>query len=133
MPSAPLVLIIEDDEDSRQMYDVYLSASNLRVEQATDGDDGFSKAHYLRPAVIVTDLGISNGGGIELISRLKQNDRTRAIPIVVLTGTAREEDRRRATAAGCDSFLMKPCAPEQLVNELERLIGYQGAPAPEST
>jgi len=72
---------------------------------------------------IVTGIFLSGlFDGLELVRRVRADERTRHKPIIVLTGCAFDEDRERARAAGCDVFLTKPCLPGTLVGELCRAL-----------
>jgi two-component system, cell cycle response regulator DivK len=105
----PLVLVIEDDVDTLAFYVAALRASGFRTAEAADGRSGVDKALALRPAVIVADLLLPLLDGWEVIRCLKADFRTKEIPLLVVSGCVREIDERRATDAGCDAFLAKPC------------------------
>jgi len=124
VPSGPLVLLVEDDQSGREMYATALELANYRVAQAHNGLQAFEKAVELHPDVIVTDLAIPGIDGLELSRRLRQDPRTKSIPIIGVTGYSgfvNEPDR--ATRAGCDRILIKPCLPEALQAEIMRVIG----------
>jgi two-component system, cell cycle response regulator DivK len=75
--------------------------------------------------VIITGLRLpGETNGFEFIAWLKSDERTKNIPIVVLTACAWSADRERAETAGCDVFLSKPCLPGELMRELRRLLAY---------
>jgi CheY-like chemotaxis protein len=110
------------------MYATYLRLADVRVEQAGSGTEALEKARSLRPAAMVTDLTIAGFGGVELIARMRSEPALRETAVIVLTGHGDEGHRRRALAAGCDSFLLKPCTPDALLTELQRFIGAPGVP-----
>ena len=72
--------------------------------------------------VIVTGIILDDVDGIELVSRLRDDDNTRRTPVIVLTACAWPSDRARAEHAGCDAFLPKPCLPNDLLREVRRLL-----------
>ena len=119
----PLVLVVDDYEDNREMYASYLEFSGMRVEQAVNGSEAITKAVTLLPALIVMDLSLPGVDGWEATRRLKQDARTRDILVLALTGHALEGAEQGAKAAGCDAFLTKPCLPEDLCREINRLLG----------
>src|SRR5271157_3922858 len=80
-----LILIVDDFKDDREMYAHYLTRSGFRVSLATDGQEAMDKAFQLLPDLILMDLWLPQIGGWEAIRQLKANDKTRDIPIVVLT------------------------------------------------
>jgi CheY-like chemotaxis protein len=118
--SAPLVLVIDDVEDNRDVYTQFLSHQGWRVATAVDGEDGLAKAESLRPSVIILDLGLPKMDGWEVAQRLKNTPATSAIPIVALTGHVTRESRQRALTAGVDEFCTKPCLPPDLIATIRR-------------
>ena len=95
---------------------------NLRAEVAEDGYDALSKAQALRPSVIIMDLAMPRMDGWEATRRLKQDPLTRDIPIIALTGHVIERSRERAIEAGADGYLTKPCFPDSLLAEVQRVM-----------
>jgi two-component system, cell cycle response regulator DivK len=120
--SAARVLIVDDVQDNREMYTLYLQHVGFRVETAADGREGLRKAHALRPNVIILDLSMPLIDGWTLCRALKGNPRTRRIPVIALSGFADANSRQRAQAAGVDAFLSKPCLPDELVREIRRRV-----------
>jgi CheY-like chemotaxis protein len=126
--AAPLVLLVEDDQSGREMYATALELGNFRVAQAHNGLQALDKARELQPDVIVTDLAIPGIDGLELCRRLRRDERTKNIPIIGVTGYTRfVEDPDRATRAGCDRMLIKPCPPDDLQAEITRLLAAKSA------
>jgi CheY-like chemotaxis protein len=118
--SAPLVLVIDDIEDNRDMYEQFLRHAGWRVEMAVDGADGLVKASALKPNVVILDMGLPKIDGWEVAKRLKGAPATSGIPVIALTGHVTKEARDRATAAGVDEFIAKPCLPPDLVAAIRR-------------
>jgi CheY-like chemotaxis protein len=119
--AAPLVLLADDNDDTRAMYGVLLSSNGFRVQLAADGAAALSAAGE-QPDVIVMDLAMPGLNGWEATRRLKTDEATRHIPIIVLTAHALDHYRDVAVAAGCDAFLSKPCAIEDLVAAIRRTL-----------
>ncbi len=117
-----LVLVVEDYQDAREMYAAYLQFSGYRVAEATDGVDAIEKTLELMPDIILMDLALPKMDGWEATRRLKMDERTRHIPIVALTGHALAGHAEGARQAGCDSFVTKPCLPDALVAEIQRML-----------
>jgi len=126
----PLVLVVEDYQDAREMYAAYLQFSGYRVAEATDGLEAIEKTNELLPDIILMDLALPRMDGWEATRRLKANDRTRHIPIVALTGHALAGHAEGARLAGCDSFVTKPCLPDALVAEIHRMLEGRSARSP---
>lgn len=119
----PNVLIVEDDRDGRLLYVEWLQQAGFRVSQAHNGLQALERAVESTPDVIVTDLHIPGIDGFELTRRLKQDPRTRNVPVLAVTGYAAfASDPDRAHRAGCTEVLAKPCSPEDLESAIRRLI-----------
>jgi two-component system cell cycle response regulator DivK len=118
----PLVLVVDDFADNREMYCEYLTFSGYEVIEAKNGAEALEAAQTRAPDIIVMDLSLPVMDGWEATRRLKADERTRRIPVVALTGHALPGHSKGARAAGCDSFLAKPCPPDQLVAEIKRML-----------
>jgi CheY-like chemotaxis protein len=119
--SSPLILIVDDDPDGRNLYSYALQAAGFRVEEAADGFEAVDKGYKLKPQVILMDLLMPRLDGWEVVSWLKKNPITREIPIVAVTG-AEEEIRQMASSAGCHLVLTKPCTGARVVDEVRQLL-----------
>ena len=119
----PLILVVDDYQDAREMYAEYLQFSGFRVAEAKNGNEAVEQAFALKPDLILMDLSLPGMDGWEATRRLKADDRTRQIPIVALTGHALAGASEGAKKAGCDSFVTKPCLPDDLVVEVRRMLG----------
>lgn len=120
--TSPLVLIVEDYDDAREMYAEYLEMSGYRVVEARNGEEALERAFELLPDVILMDLALPRMDGWEATRRLKTDGRTRRIPIVALTGHALTGHAEGAREAGCDAFVTKPCLPEELVEQIRHVL-----------
>jgi CheY-like chemotaxis protein len=116
------VLVVDDFQDNREMFAEFLSISGFRVAEAATGPEALTRTFELMPDVILMDLSLPELDGWEVTRRLKSDARTRHIPVVALTGHALADHSREAKDAGCDGFLTKPCLPEALVVEVERVL-----------
>ena len=118
----PLILVVDDYQDAREMYAEYLQFSGFRVAEARNGNEAVDQAFALRPDLILMDLSLPGKDGWEATRELKADERTRHIPIVALTGHALAGASDGAKKAGCDSFVTKPCLPDDLVVEVRRML-----------
>jgi two-component system cell cycle response regulator DivK len=130
--SSPLVLVVEDYQDAREMYAAYLQFSGYRVAEATNGFEAIEKTLELLPDIILMDLALPRMDGWEATRRLKLDERTKHIPIVALTGHALAGHAEGARQAGCDSFVTKPCLPDALVAEIQRMLSAREPEPPAS-
>ena len=129
MSREPLVLVVDDFQDNREMYAEYLAFSGFRVIQAANGKEALDQAFANRPDIIIMDLSLPVMDGWEATRRLKADQRTNAIPVVALTGHAMQGHSKGAMDAGCDSFVAKPCLPDQLVAEIRKMLSIPRAKA----
>jgi two-component system, cell cycle response regulator DivK len=124
-----VVLIVDDVQDTREMYAAYFESRSFRPITARDGEQAVAVATSLRPHVIIMDLAMPWLDGIGSIRRLKQNPRTRVIPVILLTGYPDKAVRDGALEAGATVFLTKPCLPEDLEAAVRRLLGRPANPS----
>lgn len=121
--TAPLILVVEDYDDAREMYVEYLTFTGFRVESATNGLEAIEMTQRLKPDLVLMDLALPKLDGWEATRRLKSDPATSRIPVIALTGHALAGHAERAREAGCDSFITKPCVPDELVAEISRVLG----------
>jgi CheY-like chemotaxis protein len=124
---APLILLVDDFPDNREMYAQFLKFSGMRVAEASNGHEALDQAFRLRPDLIVMDLSLPAMDGWEATRRLKSDARTKDIPVVALTGHALEGYSKGAMEAGCDGFITKPCLPADLLDEIKTMLDRKGA------
>ena len=123
----PLVLVVDDYQDAREMYGEYLKASGFRVAEARTGVEAVAKAHELQPDCILMDLSLPGIDGWEATRQLKADKSTTHIPIVAITGHTSELASRDAKAAGCSSFVLKPALPDAVIAEVKKAMGAANA------
>jgi two-component system, cell cycle response regulator DivK len=116
------ILIVEDNEPSRDALSRRLERRGYRVVGAADGGHGVALAHSAAPDLILMDLGLPIIDGWEAARQLKSDPLTRHIPIIVLSAHAMTNDRELALAAGGDEFDTKPIRFPQLIEKIERLL-----------
>jgi CheY-like chemotaxis protein len=116
-----LALLVQPEHDDREMYAEFLDHEGLAAICVSSARQAMTVAPIAD--VIITGLRLPGEiNGVDLIAWLKRDNRTKNIPIVVLTACAWHTERERAETAGCDVFLSKPCLPDELLRELRRLL-----------
>jgi two-component system, cell cycle response regulator DivK len=118
------ILIVEDHQDTREMYACYLRTRDCRVMEASNCSQALHSVHRSSPAAIVVDLSLPAPGACQLISALRSQAACR-IPIIGLNGFGYQEYSDEALRAGCSCVLIKPCLPEVLLNEIQRALNFQ--------
>jgi len=118
----PAVLIVDDYPDTCEMYAAYLDLAGFRPLKANDGYEALRVAAEELPDVILMDLGLPGIDGYEVTRRLKSDPRTRHIPVVALTAHAVSWQLDEIIAGGFDDLILKPCLPDALADEVDRIV-----------
>jgi len=122
-PIRPLVLIVEDDADTRDMYATYLEFSGIAVLSALNAHEAFELAVAHQPQMIVTDYRLGGSAtGADLCRHLQEHERTRHIPTLLMTGSSRQQDTDAAIDAGCAQVRLKPYLPDALLNDVREAL-----------
>jgi CheY-like chemotaxis protein len=121
--TAPLVLVVDDDQELCEFLTFVLRTQGYRVSRARDGVEAIEKAIHLSPDAIVMDLCLPRLDGCAAIRQLKADERTSRIPTLALTGydTFNSADDR-AWKAGCDAFFTKPLEVERLLDAIRTMV-----------
>jgi CheY-like chemotaxis protein len=117
------ILIVEDNEMNRDMLSRRLVRRGYAVRAAETGESGIEAALAEVPDLILMDLSLPDIDGLEAVRRLKADDRTRSVPIIVLTAHVMLSDRERALSAGGDDYDVKPVDLERLIGKMRALLG----------
>ena len=120
--SPPLILIVDDNLDAREMYGMYLQHEGFRWAEAVNGHDAITQTQLEKPSLILMDATLPRMDGWEAVRILKQDAVTKDIPLIMLTAHAFQEHRDRAVEVGADGFLAKPVLPDQLAAEIRRVL-----------
>lgn len=118
----PKILVVEDNEMSRDMLTRRLQRRGYDVVVAVDGTQGLELAQQEVPNLILIDMSLPVVDGWEAARRLKEAPETRSIPVIALTAHAMAGDRERAMEAGCDDYDTKPVEFERLLAKMEALL-----------
>ena len=110
------ILIVDDSEDDRDLYALYLTQKGYRVSKAHDGEEGLEKALALEPDLVVLDLWLPKISGWGVLLRLKSAERTKHIPVLIVTSDDSVQPQE------CEGLLTKPCPPDELFAEIARRV-----------
>ena len=121
------VLVIEDARDQAELCTDICADAGLNAMTAATGVQGYRRAVDSEPSIILLDLMLPDLDGWEVCRRLRTHERTKGIPIVILTARDEPNGARRATEAGCAAYLKKPCRPSELVATIHRVLRGQEA------
>jgi len=121
--AAPIVLVVDDDKNCRELCAQYLRVSGFSVSEAHNGNQALSMAMERPPSLVITDLALPGIDGYALARKLRAQRSTATLPILAITGRGEfMSDAARALAAGCNAFLPKPFSLDRLLEEVERLL-----------
>ena len=120
------ILIVEDDPLIMRLYQKIFVLEGFEVVQAANGEEGLEKAKSVMPTLIVLDIMMPKMNGLELLMKLKSDDQTQKIPVVMLTNLAGTHDAEKALTEGAVKYIIKSeFTPKQVVNLVQEIIaGY---------
>lgn len=116
------VLVVEDSAVIQRLVAVCLRPAGVEVETRDDGPSGLEAALATGPDLMILDVGLPRMDGWEVLERIRSDERTRSMKVLVLTAHAQEETRERADRGGADAFLTKPFRPDDLRGVALRLL-----------
>lgn len=123
----PLVLVVEDHEDTRVLLKTMLEMRGYRVSLAEDGEEGVRLARSERPRIVIMDATLPRLDGLAATRRIRSDSALKCVPVVFLSGHAQPDFRAAALDAGGTDFLVKPIALEELASVLERHLRANAA------
>lgn len=118
------ILLVEDNEDNRDMLSRRLERKGFEVSLAVDGQDGVNKAKNDLPDLVLMDMSLPVMDGWEATKKLKDTPETAAIPVIALTAHAMSSDREKAMDAGCDDYDTKPVDFQRLLEKMASLLPH---------
>lgn len=122
MSENALILIVDDEAAIREMTDVALEAAGFRSLCAENAQQAFVHIIDQRPALVLLDWMLPGGSGIELARRLKSDERTEDIPIIMLTAKTSEDNKVQGLDVGVDDYVTKPFSPRELIARIRAVL-----------
>jgi len=119
---AARILIVEDDPDIAELVARYLEKAAFETDRAASGRDALQMIAVNPPALVVLDLMLPHVDGLEICRRLRSDQKTAAIPLIMLTARAEESERIVGLELGADDYLAKPFSPNELVARVRALL-----------
>jgi CheY-like chemotaxis protein len=118
------VLLVEDDEDTRRLLGTMLKRQGAEVTSAASVADAFRLFSERRPDVLVSDIGMPDEDGYELIRKIRalSTEESRSVPALAVTGYATRKDRERSLSAGYQQHMAKPIEQDDLIAAIARLL-----------
>jgi DNA-binding response OmpR family regulator len=122
LDATPLVLVADDDRDILSLVTFRLERSGYRVVQASDGAEALELAREKAPDLAVLDLMMPRLTGLEVTRALRDDERTREVPVILLTARVQESDVQAGLAAGATEYVKKPFSPQELRDRVDALL-----------
>jgi len=120
--ASPTILVVDDFDDVRFMLRQWLRGRGFRVVEATSGQQAVEVARLEHPNLILMDIGMPGGDGLNATLNIRENAETRDVPVVVVSAYGAEHYRDAALQVGCAGFVAKPINFEELENLISRLL-----------
>ena len=122
----PKILIVDDDVVNRDIIKTRLEAAGYKVAEAANGEEGVNLAQKLPPDLIILDVMMPKVDGLLACRILKSDEKTKSIPIVMLTARSQQLEELRGWESGADEYLTKPCDHKQLLGVLAQFLSKAG-------
>lgn len=116
------ILVVEDQEDNRQIVRDLLTANDYEMTEAENGEEALVAVAKDRPDLILMDIQLPIMDGYEVTRRIKADPSLSSIPVIAVTSYALSGDEEKARAAGCDDFVPKPFSPRQLLAKIRQYL-----------
>ena len=119
----PQILVVEDNKNNMKLFRDVLRANGYRTLEASTGGQALMLATKHGPALVVMDIRLPDMSGVEVLNRLRMDERTARIPVLAVTAQAMKGDRERFIEAGFDGYLSKPVDIDELLTTVEQHCG----------
>jgi two-component system, OmpR family, phosphate regulon response regulator PhoB len=123
------ILVVDDEPDIVALVVYHLAKSGYRVSSASSGPDALSIAKRDRPSLIVLDLMLPGMSGFDVLGKLREDESTAGIAVLMLTARKEEPDRIRGLELGADDYLTKPFSPQELVLRVAAILRRTSSPS----
>ncbi len=120
------ILVAEDERDIRELIAFTLRFAGFDVDLAMNGAEAVEKAIAIKPDLILMDVRMPKMTGYEACRELKQRPEVQAIPVVFLSAKGQESEINEGLHVGADEYILKPFAPDDLIQQVKRILGKQG-------
>ena len=125
---ATSVLIVEDEPEIREMLNFSLTRAGFTVIEAATGEMALQRLDTDLPDILIVDWMLPGMSGVELAKRLRRDELTSALPLLMLTARSEETDVLKSFESGIDDYMSKPFSPKELVARIKALLRRSGAP-----
>jgi len=122
------ILLADDDLTLREMYSERLKAEGFTVEMAKDGEEALQKATELHPSVVLLDVMMPKMNGLDVLKKLREQDDTKNIPIIVLTALIQDREKMESITRGADDYIVKSeTMPGDVIAKVHAILEKKGS------
>jgi two-component system, OmpR family, phosphate regulon response regulator PhoB len=126
--TANTILLVEDERDIRDMLSFTLGRAGFQVWESGTAEEAVSRLDGVLPSLLIVDWMLPGMTGVELARRIRRDEHTREIPIIMLTAKGEEADKLRSFDSGVDDYVTKPFSPRELIARVKALLRRTGTP-----
>jgi CheY-like chemotaxis protein len=123
MTTSHLVLVADDEEDIVGLVTMIIERSGHEVVSVRDGAQALAALRRRRPDLVVLDISMPEVDGLEVLRRIRADEETSELPVLLLSAQAQEADVRRGFATGASAYVKKPFSPRELAKRVDELLG----------
>lgn len=116
------ILVVDDEWRTREMLRMFLELEGFEVFEAEDGLDAIEKAELYKPDVMILDVMMPRMDGVTACRKLREDDKTAALPIIMLSGKTQEQAIREGLEAGATAYMTKPMSHKELLDNIRAAI-----------
>lgn len=120
------ILVAEDERDIRELIAFSLSFAGHRITQAANGEEAVEMAQATLPDLILTDVRMPKMTGYEVCRSIKEDEKTKHIPVIILSAKGQDEEVEAGVSAGADDYILKPFAPDELARRVGEILARIG-------
>ncbi len=121
----PIILVVDDEDETRLMLRILLELKGFQVEEAVDGLDALKKVNEVSPAVMVLDVMMPNMDGLTVCRNLRSQPETANLPVIMLSGKTHLNADVEGLAAGANAYMSKPADVRKLVENINQMLAVQ--------
>lgn len=125
--STPQILLVDDEPGLREAVQAYLEDSGFSVKTASNAQEGWEQLQHFLPDLVITDVMMPRVDGYQFLAQIRQDERFKALPVILLTAKGMTGDRIQGYEAGCDDYIPKPFDPDELVVRIRNVLQRRSA------
>jgi two-component system, OmpR family, phosphate regulon response regulator PhoB len=126
--TANTILLVEDEAEIRDMLSFTLGRAGFQVWEAATAEEATARLEGVLPSLLIVDWMLPGMSGVELARRVRRDEHTREVPIIMLTAKGEETDKLKSFDSGVDDYITKPFSPRELIARVKALLRRSGSP-----